>query len=115
MANHLHDTRDLVRCHETSPFTFSDDLVGHFVLLGLEDRRLVKADCGCVDAHIGEDNIHIIHSARESEMIRQRKCDMQKNIVMAPVPLPKLAVEIMVVVLGLRPVNVYQVSTKQTS
>lgn len=48
-------------------------------------------------------------------MVRQGKRNVQKNVVMAPVALPKLAVEIMVVVLGLRPVNVYQVMTKQTS
>jgi hypothetical protein len=53
----------LVGCHETSPFTLSDDLVGHFVLLGLEDRGLVKADCGGMDAHVGEDDVHVIHSA----------------------------------------------------
>jgi hypothetical protein len=40
---------------------------------------------------------------------------MQKDIVMAPMALPKLAVEIMVIVLGLMPVDVYQVSTKKTS
>lgn len=75
----------------------------------------MKAYRGGVDAHIGEDDIDIIHSARESKMVGQGKRNVQKNIIMTPVPFPELAVEIMVVILGLRPVDVYQVPTKKTS
>jgi hypothetical protein len=75
----------------------------------------VEADCGGVNAHVGEDDIHIIHSTGESEMFRQGKRNVQKNIVMTPVTFPELPVEIMIVILGLRSVNVYQVPTKKTS
>lgn len=39
---------------------------------------------------------------------------MQENVIVTPVSLPKLSIEIVVVVLGLRPVNVDQVSTEET-
>lgn len=71
VADHLHDTRYLICCNEASALTFSDNLIRHFVLLGLEDRGLVKANGRCVDAHIRKYDINIIHATRETKVVRQ--------------------------------------------
>jgi hypothetical protein len=46
-------------------------------------------------------------------MIRQRERNMQKNIIMTSVALPKLSIEVMIVVLGLRSMDVYEVTTEK--
>jgi hypothetical protein len=38
---------------------------------------------------------------------------MKKNIIMAPMALPKLAIEVMIIILWLRSMNVNEVSAKQ--
>lgn len=63
MANHFHDAGNLVCCHKTPSLTLGDDLIRHSVFLGLEYCCLVKTDGGGMNAHIGEDDVHIIHAS----------------------------------------------------
>ena len=67
-----------------------------------------------MDAHVGENDVDVRHTTWKSKMIRQRERNVQKNIIMASVALPKLSIEVMVIVLGLRPMNVYEVTTEKT-
>lgn len=69
MADHLHDARDLIGCHEAPTLALSDDLVWHLVLLGLEYCRLVKTDGGCMNTHVGKYDIDVIHAAWESKVL----------------------------------------------
>lgn len=114
MADHLHGTRYLIGSHKTSALTFGDDLVGHLILLGLEDCRLMKTDGRRVNAHVGKDNIDILHTRRESQMIGQGQCDMKENIIMAAMALPKLSVQIMIVVLWAGAMDMEEVLPKET-
>lgn len=47
-------------------------------------------------------------------MIRQGKCNVQKDVIMTPVSLPELAIQIKVVVLRLRPMDVNQITAEET-
>lgn len=67
-----------------------------------------------MDAHVGENDVDVRHTTWKSKMIRQRERNVQKNIIMASVALPKLSIEVMVVVIGLRSMNVYEVTTEKT-
>jgi hypothetical protein len=113
VADHFHNTRDLIRCHKAPSFALGDDLAWHLILLGLEYCRLMKTDSGCVDIHVGKDDIDIIHTAWESKMLRQGKCNVEQDIIMTAVALPKLAIEVMIIILRLGSVNVIEISAKQ--
>jgi hypothetical protein len=67
-----------------------------------------------MDAHIGENDVDVRYTTWKSKMIRQRERNVQKSIIMASVALPKLSIEIMIVVLGLRPMDVHEVTTEKT-
>lgn len=67
-----------------------------------------------MDAHVGKNDVHVRHTTWKSEMIRQGERNVQKNIIMASVALPKLPIEVMIVVLGLRPMDVYEVTAEKT-
>lgn len=71
MADHFHGTGDLIRSYKAPAFALCRYLVWQVVLLGLEDCDLMKANGRSVNAHVGEDDIHIRHATRQSEMIGQ--------------------------------------------
>ena len=72
----------------------------------------MKTDSGCVDTHVGKDDIDIVHAAGESKVLRQGQCNVKQDIIMTAVALPKLAIEVMIIILRLGTVNVIEISAK---
>ena len=63
MTDHFHDIRDLISGNDTSSFALRADLSRHAVLIGFEDRSLVKTYSRGVDVHIAEYNVRVTDSS----------------------------------------------------
>lgn len=77
VTDHLHDVGDLVRGYYASPFAFGGNLLGDFVLLCLEDGRLMKAYRRGVDGHIAEYHIGVSYTRGQAKVVRHCQCKME--------------------------------------
>lgn len=59
MTDHFHNICDLICSNNTPPLAFCADVLGHPVLICLEDRSLVQTNDRGVDVHIAEDNVGV--------------------------------------------------------
>lgn len=73
----------------------------------------MKADGGSVDAHVREHDVGIPQAARQLQVGRQAEGRVEEKVVHLPVPLPKLAVQVVVAVVAVWPVQVDEVPPEQ--
>ncbi len=96
MGYGLHDARNLIRCGYASYFAFGADRGGELVLVGLEYGSLVQANGGCVDAHVGKDNVGIGQASGELEMCGEAERRVEENIVHLAMAFPKRSVHVII-------------------
>lgn len=99
MRDHSHDARDLVcRCYAPH-FALSAHRRWQSVLVGLENSSLVQANGGRMDAHVCEDNVRVPQTVGQLQVRWKAEGGIEKNVVRLPVPLPELAVQVVVPVI----------------
>lgn len=113
MGNHAHDAGNLVGSCDASNFAFGTDRRGQVVLLRFEDSGLMQTDGRGMDAHICEDNVRIRQTSGKLELGRKTKGCVEENIVHLAVSFPERTIQVVVKVIGIRTVQMYQISAKQ--
>jgi hypothetical protein len=109
MADHFHDTSDLICRNDASSLALSGDLAQVFALLGFENGRLMQTNRGRVDGHVGKDDIRVGYALRQSKRLGQLQSHIQKNIIVSAVTLPKLPVNIALPIFRIGSMKVRQV------
>lgn len=71
MADHLHNTRDLICRDDAPPFTFSSNLVHRLMFFRLENGRLVQTNRRSMYSHIGEDDVWVCNALRQAKRVRE--------------------------------------------
>jgi hypothetical protein len=67
-----------------------------------------------MDVHIGEDDVRVAEANRKFQVVRQAKGRVEKNVVHVPMPFPKLSIQVVIPVIGIRTMKMDEVSAKQT-
>lgn len=114
MADHSHDVCDLRGGGDTADLALGAYGRGHLVLVGLEDGSLVQTDGGGVDVEICEDDIGIVDAGGEAEVRGERERDIEQDVVQVAVARPELALEVGVLVVRVRTVEVDEIAAEET-
>lgn len=112
MRNRPHGTRNLICCSNTTDLALGTHRGWQSVLIRLEDGGLMEADSGSVYAHVCKDNVWVCQARGQFEVSRKTKRRVQKDVVQVSVSFPEFAVQVVVSVIDIRPVEMEEIAAE---